>query len=781
MKILISLFFVLGTNLGVFAQYATLSGKITDKGGDPLTGATAIINGISSGAVSDENGKFEITKIVFGSYKLEISMLGYRKKVVPVLIENENPGFLTIVMSESQEQLDEVVVIGKSEATTLRQSAKAVEVLETRMARLQTADLGEVMAKVQGVSVQRGGGLGSDTRFSLNGLTDDQIRFFLDDIPLDFVGYSFGVANVPVNLIERVEIYKGVVPIHFGADALGGAVNLVSPAGFLGTGGAASYQVGSFGTHRAALNLQHQTDSSSFFVRGSAFYDFSRNNYEIEVEVPDELGRLSEVNVPRFHDDYEAMGLNLEVGWPNRLGADFLSVKGFVNNYYRDIQHNNVMSVPYGEPTSSERTYGGLLRWQKEFKSGLLLNAVGGYSYNRIKFVDTSACVYDWFGNCIRERASPGELGFATDRLLWDNNLYGRINLKYAFSPRHTLRFSSAPTFVTRTGDERRQANAEANDPLTAQRNVLTIIHGIEYEWKSDNERLENILFIKDYIQNVQAEEPLPGDRVRNRDRESHNMGIGNNLRVRLNNHWALKASYEWATRMPRPREIFGNGVLIIANLELEPERSHNANLELNYQRITPSGADWTMGVNGFLRRADQLIVLLGNDQVFSYQNVFTATSIGAEVTFGWTSPNNRFRLEANATGQDFRNSSGEGPFGAFEGDRIPNRPYLFANGAARYLLPEVLRANDQLSFFVNSRYVHEFFRSWESAGLRQFKQTIPSQLVQNMGLTYKLALASTQTSFTAEVQNLTNARVFDFFGVQRPGRAYFVKLTTQF
>ena len=140
------------------------------------------------------------------------------------------------------------------------------------------------MAKVQGVNVQRGGKLGSDTRFSLNGLTDDQIRFFLDGIPLGFVGYSFGIANVPVNLIDRVEIYKGVVPIRFGADALGGAFNLVSPEGFLGTGGSASYQVGSFGTHRVALNLQHQADSSGFLIRGSAFYDFSKNNYEINVE-----------------------------------------------------------------------------------------------------------------------------------------------------------------------------------------------------------------------------------------------------------------------------------------------------------------------------------------------------------------------------------------------------------------------------------------------------------------------------------------------------------------
>ena len=595
------------------------------------------------------------------------------------------------------------------------------------------------------------------------------------------MGYSFGIANVPVNLIDRVEIYKGVVPVRFGADALGGAVNLVSPQGFLGTGGAVSYQAGSFGTHRATLDMQHQPDSNSFFVRGSAFYDHTRNNYEIDVEVPDERGRLSDATVPRFHDGYEAMGLNAEVGWRNRPWADALSVKAFANQYFRDIQHNNVMTVPFGAPTSAERTYGGLLRWQKNLVPSLSLGGAAGYSYNRIAFVDTSSCVYDWYGNCIRQRSSPGELGQASDQLLWDRSYYARLVLTYTPWPGHQFSLTSAPTYVTRTGDERRQADPEARDPLTAQRDVLTFVNGVEYEWTSENGKLENILFAKDYLQNVRAEEPLPGGQLRDRDRQSHYAGVGNSFRMRLNERWAVKASYEWATRMPQPREIFGNGVLIIANLELQPERSHNANLELNYERIAPTRADWTINVNGFLRWADQLIVLLGNDQVFSYQNVFAATSQGVEVALAWPSANDRLQLEGNATGQDFRNSSDEGAFGAFEGDRIPNRPYLFANGAARYLVPEVIRPQDQLSFFVNSRYVHEFFRSWESAGLRQFKQSVPSQLVHNVGLTYQLPLGQVQGAFTVESQNVTNAKVFDFFGVQRPGRAYFSKLTVQF
>ena len=59
----------------------------------------------------------------------------------------------------------------------LKQSAAAVTVVETQQAKQQAADLGEVLARTQGVAVQRAGGLGSDLRFSMNGLTDEEIRF----------------------------------------------------------------------------------------------------------------------------------------------------------------------------------------------------------------------------------------------------------------------------------------------------------------------------------------------------------------------------------------------------------------------------------------------------------------------------------------------------------------------------------------------------------------------------------------------------------------------------
>src|SRR4051812_27857477 len=121
-----------------------------------------------------------------------------------------------------------ITVRGLSEASQREQSADAVTVVNTERARRESADLGEVLARTRGVGLRRAGGLGSTARLSLGGFADDQVRIFLDGVPLDLTGFPFGIANVPVNLIERIEIYSGVLPVRFGADALGGGINLVT-------------------------------------------------------------------------------------------------------------------------------------------------------------------------------------------------------------------------------------------------------------------------------------------------------------------------------------------------------------------------------------------------------------------------------------------------------------------------------------------------------------------------------------------------------------------------
>lgn len=674
----------------------------------------------------------------------------------------------------------EVTVEGLSEVEQLRRSAEAVQIVETARAKLQSQDLGEVLARTRGVAVQRSSGLGSDTRISLNGLTDDQIRFFLDGIPLHVMGYPLGLANVPVNLVERIEVYRGVVPVRFGADALGGAVNLVSdPHLKPGLHGAASYQVGSFGTYRATANAQHFDAERGRFARAGGFLDLTRNDYPMSVTVPDAAGTEVPARVHRFHDGYQALGANVEVGVVNRSWAERLSLRGFATVYDKEVPHNLVMSFnPYGDITYGKDSYGAVARYDNLYAGAVQLRAVVGYTYAQTSYTDLGECVYDWSGRCIRTRAQPGErIGRAQDQDYFEHNLYGRVNVAWSLREGQALQLSVSPTYVSQSGIEHRMANPAARDPLSAERKLGGFVTGLEYDSDWFDKRLAHQLFVKSYLQRQSSEEPLSnGVDFRRRDRTTHRFGVGDSLRYSFYGWLYAKASYEWATRLPRADEVFGNAFPVQANLGLLPERSHNANLALTLDaQSTPLGA-LRAEVNGFLREIDALIRLVGDDDSASYKNVRDARSLGLEGALGWSSPKKYLSLDANATYVDFRNTSTTGPDANYNGDRIPNRPYLFSTGSARFQLSHVALPRDELSVTWTSRYVHSFLRGWESIGTD--KPFVPAQLLHSLVLVWAMRRGGTDIGCSAEVQNLSDARAFDYFGVPKPGRAFYFKTT---
>ena len=54
------------------------------------------------------------------------------------------------------------------------------------------------------------------------------MKIFIDGIPQEGAGAAFDLNNVPINYADRIEVYKGVVPVGFGTDAIGGVVNIVT-------------------------------------------------------------------------------------------------------------------------------------------------------------------------------------------------------------------------------------------------------------------------------------------------------------------------------------------------------------------------------------------------------------------------------------------------------------------------------------------------------------------------------------------------------------------------
>lgn len=265
------------------------------------------------------------------------------------------------------------------------------------------------------------------------------------------------------------------------------------------------------------------------------------------------------------------------------------------------------------------------------------------------------------------------------------------------------------------------------------------------------------------------------------RERDFDKFGWGNALRYRFNDVLSGKASYEYATRLPQPDEVFGDGVIVFDNLELEQEVSHNVNLGLSVDSYVNDAGDWRANANLFLRDTDDLILLIGSDRFFVHQNIYSARSQGIQVGAGWSSSGGLVDLDANITSIDFRNTSSDGTFSRYDGDRIPNRPHLFANATLRLNWADVLADFDELSATWNYRFVDQYDLIWESIGLDAFRQSVPEQQSHSLALTYSRDLFSSTLDLSAEVQNLTDDRLYDFYGVQRPGRAFYLKASVDF
>lgn len=150
-------------------------------------------------------------------------------------------------------QMKAVTVLGKSRVQQLREGALTMNAVDIAAKVNTITNLNDIINQTTGVRIRQEGGLGSDFELSLNGMSGNSIRYFIDGVPLDTKGSEVTLANIPVNLINHIEVYKGVVPAYLGADALGGAINLVTNrrrTNYLD----ASVSAGSFGTYIADIH-----------------------------------------------------------------------------------------------------------------------------------------------------------------------------------------------------------------------------------------------------------------------------------------------------------------------------------------------------------------------------------------------------------------------------------------------------------------------------------------------------------------------------------------------
>lgn len=341
--------------------------------------------------------------------------MGYKDAHRKIKVGGNGLQGLDFKLSPDVIELNAVTVTATGVGRVKRSAYNAIAI-DTRGMQNTTKNLSDALATAPGVKLRESGGVGSDMQLIVDGFSGKHVKVFIDGVPQEGVGSSFGLNNIPVSFAKRIEVYKGVVPVGFGTDALGGVINIVTEKQPRRWFADASYSYGSFNTHKSYVHFG-QALKNGFTYEVNAFQNYSDNDYRVDAPVKNfDTGSFNEaekVRVRRFHDNYHNEAVVAKAGVTGKPWADRLMVGFTYSHMYKDIQTGVRQKTVFGE----KHRYGHSLMPSLEYsKRNLLvegLNVVLTANYNRNSTVnvDTARYQYNWLGER-HELNSPGEQSY---------------------------------------------------------------------------------------------------------------------------------------------------------------------------------------------------------------------------------------------------------------------------------------------------------------------------------------------------------------------------------
>lgn len=336
---------VVFSSLAISAQQAVVYGTVTDaRTGDPLVGALVTAGKEEDSAVTDAVGNYHLLLSGRQRIQLVFQFMGYKEQKLELLLKDSLR--CDVKLTSSVNVLKEVTVTGHSEIRKLKEAAMPVSVIGQRQLQGTASNINDVLARTVGVTVRNTGGMGSASRISVRGLEGKRMGLYVDETPLSQLSNFVALNDIPTNMIDRIEVYKGIVPYKFGGSALGGAVNVVTkeyPPVYMDF----SYEAGLFNTHQVSTVLKRTDRKSGLqFGIGGAF-SFAKNNYKMPLDNLD--GRTVERDHDRFSKIMAGMSVKATKWWFDEMKWEliFMKTRQEIQGIDLDIREAYNHSVSY--------------------------------------------------------------------------------------------------------------------------------------------------------------------------------------------------------------------------------------------------------------------------------------------------------------------------------------------------------------------------------------------------------------------------------------------------
>ena len=762
------------------STYGTIYGNVASADGDAIDYASVYLKGTPSSCITDERGAYRL-QVPPGKYTVVFSSVGFEKQEHLTEIVPGQESRLNVKLT-SVSKLAEVTVVGNP-VNKIKNSAYNAVTISTQNLSNTTKTLGDALQKAPGLKIRENGGVGSDMAVTMDGFSGKHIKVFIDGAPQEGVGSSFGLNNIPVNFAERIEVYRGVVPVGFGTDAIGGIINIVTPKRLRKWFVDASYSYGSFNTHKSYLNFG-QTLRNGFKYEVNAFQNYSDNDYLIDSPVEDfasgAINRKKKESVRRFNDTYHNEAVLAKAGIVDKPWADRFMVGITYSRMYKEIQTGVRQEIVYGQKHRHGHSLIPSVEYYKRnlFAKGLDLSFNANYNRNITINVDTASVKYNWKGETAPLN-SPGEQSYQHAKAD-NNNWSASLTSNYRLGPNHVFTVNNVFNSFKRT-NENMLNTPPSKDEISkvTSKNII----GISYRYAPDT-KMNFSVFGKYYHQYVAGPIATSAaqDNYVHTSRSDNYAGYGAAGTLFLPGGIQLKASYEKALRMPTIEEMFGNEDLETGDISLKPESSHNMNLNLSYNATFGNNIIYVeAGViyrdtRDYIQR--NITDLSGGKQAASYINYGKVLTKGYNISARYSFAN-WLSLGGNYTQMNVRDNQktaiSNGANNIAYKQRMPNLPYRFADSDVTFYWRNLWKKGNTLIVTYDNQYLHSFTYYSSIIGSNKGEYVVPSQFSHNLTLSYSLQNGRYNISF--ECRNFTDEKLYDNFSLQKAGRAFYGKV----
>jgi iron complex outermembrane receptor protein len=504
-----------------------------------------------------------------------------------------------------------------------------VTVIHVTAPGTEVRSLAETLAESAGVQIRQTGGLGAYTAVSIRGSSSAQVAVFLDGVPLNrgAVG-GVDLSTVPLDRLERIEVYRGQVPAELGGQAIGGAINLVTRGLRGASESAASASYGSFGTRKLDLYRGQQLglwDATAFLSYAGSEGDFGFRNLNGTTE-----NSADDFADYRRNNDFDQLDAHLSARRRGlQLSAQtFWKQQGVPGTEFAQIQTARLDSLRSALSAQAER-------------NGLA--GVAALSGHAQAFVITER---RHFSDPAADMVGP------TDQVDWSLAVGGSGRAQLAVGQHQLLALAPEVTAEWQWGDDR-LAQASSIGAWRVQ-GALALTDTIALA--SDRVVLEPVVRADLYDTRGSAQlpgvtAPAMGDIERSDAVLSPRLG----LRVRTPlEGLVVKGNVGRYFRLPTFYDLYANLGYFVGRPDLRPESSWNGDVGAVYERALGGGDARVVGEAAFFASSTQdLIAYQTGVRTAIPVNVSGATGRGVESSLALTARS--LSLTANYTFLDLR------------------------------------------------------------------------------------------------------------------------------